>query len=205
MSFRYSIKSDQSLHKVERLLHLKAREQQGVGGVSSDRGPEKSRSECHRIYSTNYHRPVSSQALVYRNWSLCRNTIVSVAPEEADFFPGRILAFVNMVTVSWSINASLLQISPLLSEEQWRASSKSLLSTAWHLKMYAGYASCPYSRGSVDTSQKKKYIYILIQTSHQNTDTVWCSLHFLFDYNVFSTLESRASTLYTILERTNVF
>lgn len=39
-------------------------------------------------------------------------------PEEADVFPGRILAFVNMVTVSWSINVSLLQISPLLSEEQ---------------------------------------------------------------------------------------
>lgn len=114
---------------------------------------------------------MSSKALVHRNWSLCRNTIVDVAPEEADVFPGRILAFVNMVTVSWSINVSLLQISPLLSEEQWRAHSQSLLSTAWHLKMYAKSAFRTYSRGRVDT---KRAAYF------------WKNVYFFFDYNVFS-------------------
>lgn len=160
----------------------------GGKGPSSDRGPDKSRSKCHRIYSTNYHRPVSSKALVQRNWSLCRNTIVGVAPEEADVFPGRILAFVNMVTVSWSINVSLLQIPPLLSEEQWRAHSQSLLSTAWHLKMYAESASCTYGRGRVHT----KLVYVLFCFFAKYWILVWlqCLL------NVKMTCTNK--TLYTI-------
>lgn len=49
------------------------------GGLA-DGGADKGRSECHRIYSTTYHRLVSSETLARWNRSLRWNTIVGVAP-----------------------------------------------------------------------------------------------------------------------------
>lgn len=63
MSFHYSIKSDQSLHKVERLPHLKPREQRGVGGCHLMEGRIKAEANV-----TGYIQRIITGQCPARRW-----------------------------------------------------------------------------------------------------------------------------------------
>lgn len=102
-------------------------------------GEKRMHGECHEIWlgdSSEARSWERREELVCWNWSLWTQWLAWPAGGSR-LIPDRILAFVNMVTVSGSINASLLRISLLLSVVQLCANSWSLLSTAWVWKMWA--------------------------------------------------------------------